>query len=85
MITSAFLSVLASALYLIFQFLPQVTSGPEWWTTYVYPAMGVFSGLSGFPVIGPIMQCALLAIGFMSAWQGVVFANWLYNKVRGSG
>ena len=85
MITSAIISVFASALYLVFQFIPQVQGPPYWWTDNVVPSLAVFSGLSGFPIIGTILQIGLLMITFMSAWQAIVFANWLYNKIRGSG
>lgn len=85
MITSAIISIFASALYLVFQFIPQVDSAPAWWTDNVYPSLGIFSGLSGFPVIGTLMQMGLLAVTFMLGWQTIVFGNWLYNKIRGSG
>ena len=85
MITSAIISVFASALYLVFQFIPQVTSAPDWWTLYIHPTMAVFSGLGVLPVVGTIMQITLLVLSFLAGWQAIVFANWLYNKIRGSG
>jgi len=85
MITSLLLNVLASALYLVFQFIPQVNGAPEWWTTNVYPALGIFTGLNQFPVVGTLLQMGMLALTFMIAWQGIYFASMLYNKIRGSG
>lgn len=85
MITSAIISIFASALYLVFQFIPQVTSAPDWWTQNVYPALGVFTGLSGFPIIGTMIQIGVLVVTFLLGWQAIVFGNWLYNKIRGSG
>jgi hypothetical protein len=85
MITSLLLTFLGGIVYLIFSLLPQVTGAPEWWTENIYPVLAVFSGLGTLPVLGDIMQIALLVIGALSAWQGIVFLNWLYNKIRGSG
>lgn len=85
MITSLIISVFASALYLVFQFIPTVAGAPEWWTTNVFPALEVFSGLSGLPLVGTMIQIGILAVTLLLGWQGIVFANWLYNKIRGSG
>lgn len=85
MITSAIISIFASFLYLVFQFIPQVNSAPTWWVENVQPSLGIFIELNQFPIIGTIFTMVLLAITFMSAWQVIVFSNWLYNKIRGSG
>lgn len=76
---------MAGILYLVFQFIPQVTSAPDWFVEHVMPTLGVFSGLSTLPFIGTTLQIAILVLITLSSWQVVVFANWLYNKIRGSG
>jgi len=85
MITTAIINIFAGALYLVFQFIPQVTGAPEWWTENVYPALGIFTGLNQFPIIGTLLQIGVLALSFMIAWQGIYFASMIYNKIRGSG
>lgn len=85
MITSLLITFLGGIVYLVFSLLPQVTGAPDWWTTNVYPVLEIFSGLGTLPVFGTIMQITLIALGALGAWQGIVFLNWLYNKIRGSG
>lgn len=85
MITSLLITFIGGILYLIFSLLPQVTSAPEWWTVNVYPLMEIFSGLGTLPILGTAMQITLIVLASLSAWQGIEFLNWVYNKIRGSG
>lgn len=84
MITSLLLNFISSLLILFFGLLPTVTSMPEWYTN-VYNTFSVISGLNAFPVIGTVIQIALLIFTILAGWQAVVWTNWLYNKIRGSG
>jgi hypothetical protein len=85
MITSLLLTFVGGIVYLIFSLLPRVTGAPSWWVDHVYPVMQIFSGLGTLPVFGTIMQITLIVLSTLGAWQGIVFLNWLYNKIRGSG
>lgn len=84
MITGLFLTFLSGILRLFFSWLPQVTTMPEWYNT-IRDTLGIFSALGAFPVIGTVIQITLLILTILSGWQAVIWANWLYNKIRGSG
>jgi len=84
MITTLILSGLALTLKTLFSFLPQVTEMPAWYIP-VQETLSVFSALGAFPILGTVIQITLLALLVLSGWQVVVFFNWTYNKLRGSG
>lgn len=84
MITSLLITFLATILNWAFGWLPKVTVMPEWYTP-VQNALGIFSALGQLPIIGTPLQIALLILTMLAGWQVVQFANWLYNKIRGSG
>lgn len=83
MITSAILGFFGALLSLVL-LLPSVDTAPIWLTD-VADAFTVTSVLMDLPVFGTLIQVLLLALSFIVAWQGVILANWLYNKIRGSG
>lgn len=85
MITSLIISTFASTLYLVFQFIPTVESAPTWFVDNIEPSLGIISAFNTLPVLPTILAIALLYITILSGWQVVVFSNWLYNKIRGSG
>lgn len=84
MITGLFLSFFSTILIFVFSYLPKVTTMPEWYTP-VESTLSVFSALGALPIIGTVIQIALLVLTMLAGWQLVVFSNWLYNKIRGSG
>jgi len=84
MITSAFLHVFSSALYLIFSMLPTVTEAPDWFGTYIEPTLPVFSALNNIPIISTAIGIFMVAMPFIIGWQVVLFSGWVYNKMRGS-
>lgn len=84
MIISALLTFLAWVLAVVFSPWPKVTSLPESWT-WVSELFAAIGGLAALPVLGTVIEVLLLALTFVVTWQAIVFANWLYNKLRGSG
>jgi len=84
MITAFILNFFATVLGYIFGLIPQVTEMPEWYTR-VHDIMPMFSGLHALPFIGTIFDIAMVILPVLIGWQVVVFSNWLYNKIRGSG
>lgn len=84
MITGLLLTFLSASLIWVFSFLPHVTAMPSWYDP-IGEVLTVFSALGAFPLLGTVMQITLLVLTILSGWQLVQFANWLYNKVRGSG
>lgn len=84
MITSLFFSFIFLVYEWSFGFLPTVTEMPEWYAP-VSDNIAVFSALGQIPVVGTLIQIALLVATIYAGWQGVVFVNWVYNKIRGSG
>lgn len=84
MITDVFISLISTILDFAFGWLPHVTEMPEWYDN-IYNTLNVFSALGAFPVIGTVIQITSLVLSILAGWQVVVWANWLYNKIRGSG
>jgi hypothetical protein len=84
MITGLFLTFFSTILIFVFSFLPKVTTMPDWYTP-VHETLGVFSALGAFPFLGTVMQITLLVLSILAGLQLVVFSNWVYNKIRGSG
>ena len=84
MVTDVFISLISTILDFAFGWLPRVSEMPEWYDT-IYNTLSVFSALGAFPVIGTVIQITSLVLTILAGWQVVVWANWLYNKIRGSG
>lgn len=84
MITGLILNLFASILSVLLWAVPTVTVLPSYLQTIV-DEFGVLSALSNFPIIGTWLVIAMLVATTYVAWQVVVFANWVYNKIRGSG
>lgn len=84
MITGLFLTFFSTILVFVFSYLPHVTTMPEWYTP-VHNIFYIFGSLGALPIIGTIIQITVLVLTMLAGWQLVVFANWLYNKIRGSG
>jgi hypothetical protein len=84
MITGLFLTFFSTILIFVFSFLPHVTTMPEWYSP-ISDVLSVFSALGAFPLLGTVMQITLLVLTILGGWQLVQFANWIYNKIRGSG
>lgn len=84
MITGMILTFFSTILIFVFSYLPKVTTMPEWYTP-VENTLNVFSALGALPIIGTVIQITLLVLTMLAGWQLVVFSNWLYNKIRGSG
>lgn len=84
MITSLFFSFLFLVYEWSFGFLPTVTEMPNWYDS-LEENLGVFSALGQIPIIGTVIEITLLVATIYAGWQGVVFVNWVYNKIRGSG
>lgn len=85
MITTALLSFFAWLLNLVFSPWPKVTELPSPLDTVVSQMASLWSSYSLLPVLGTVVQIGTLVLTFLVSWQLVVFANWLYNKIRGSG
>lgn len=84
MITGLFIDFFYYLLNWFFGLLPHVTTMPEWYNI-VGDNLGVLSALNAIPILGTFFDIALLVITIQVAWQGIVFTNWIYNKIRGSG
>jgi len=84
MIIDILIGILAGILTWVFSFIPQVTSMPSWYTP-IREFWLLMSGLNGLPFIGTVITIGALMLAIVAGWQVVVFANWLYNKIRGSG
>lgn len=85
MIVEQLLNIIAYILDTVFGFIPSVESAPDWWIENIQPTMGIFSGLNSLPVVGTMFEIGILMLTFLGGWQGVIFVNWIYNKIRGSG
>jgi hypothetical protein len=84
MITSLILQFFSAFLGLLLSPFPVVTTLPVW-SANVLPVFAVIGGLGALPFLGDVVQIGMLVLAILAGWQVVVFANWLYNKVRGSG
>jgi len=84
MITSFILNFFSSSLSWVFSFLPTVTTMPSWYNP-VSETFSLLSALNNFPILGTAIIIAMLMLAIVGGWQVVVFSNWLYNKIRGSG
>jgi hypothetical protein len=84
MIIDILIQFVALIIYFFFGWLPTVDVMPEWYTQ-VQDNLGVLSALNAIPLFGTMFTIGMLVILILSAWQGVVFTNWIYNKIRGSG
>jgi len=73
-----------SAILSLVLLLPSVDAMPSWYAP-VHEIMSVFSALASLPFLGVVFQILMLFLAFQLGWQVVVFANWLYNKIRGAG
>jgi len=85
MITSAFLTFFAWLLTMLFSPFPRVTELPDAWVEPIRAVTDLIGGYMSLPVFGTMVTIAVLTLSILAAWQVVVFANWLYNKIRGSG
>lgn len=84
MIVSWFLKFFSWLLGVVFSPWPRVTDLPS----YLDPIadnLGIISAIAGLPILGAAVQIGALVLLFFSTWQAIVFGNWIYNKVRGSG
>ena len=84
MITDILLTFIFTILDFIFGLLPKVETMPAWYN-YFKDSIDIFQALHALPFIGTIVDIAIIVITVLATWQTVVFANWLYNKIRGSG
>lgn len=84
MITGYFITFIAFLVNWSFGLLPHVTEMPEWYDN-IEVFFGIISAFNNIPVLGTILAILAIALPMVATWQTVVFANWIYNKIRGSG
>lgn len=84
MITTLLIYAFVGFLRLILWPLPTITECPSW-CSYVTGAFGYLVPFTSLPFFGTVISIALLSLSIMAGYQVVVWTNWLYNKIRGSG
>lgn len=84
MITTLLILSFVGFLRLLLWPIPEVTQCPFWceYTTTLGSYLVPFLSL---PIIGTMVSIGLLSMSIFAGWQIVVWSNWLYNKIRGSG
>lgn len=86
MITSTFIQFVMDTITWLLSFLPSVTSLPLNLDTTISTIFGYYRAVvTIFPFLGTAMTFLLAGVTIEAAYKTYQLANWILNKLRGSG